>query len=318
MPAATISDGDFSRLFHEGGAARIKKVTGMTERAVYSRRASIERRTGRQLKGPGFRPDRVTRVADEHPGRINVTIKNGIVLVAGDGHYWPGPATTAHRAFVKFCKDYKPSLVVMNGDAFDGSTISRHPPIGWEENPTVEQELEAVQERLGEIEKATFKARKIWPLGNHDARFETRLASVAREYAKVHGFHLRDHFPNWEPCWSVWINDEVVVKHRYKGGAHATHNNVVNSGKTMVTNHLHSLKVTPFSDYSKRPRFGVDTGCLADSNGKQFLDYSEDNPRNHRSGFAFLTFRDGQLLWPEVVHVFDKDHVEFRGELIKV
>jgi hypothetical protein len=276
----------------------------------------LETKIGRQIRAPL----RTTRLGSDHPGRICFDVKDGIVLVGGDGHYWNGPASTAHRAFVKFCKKFRRDLkaVVMNGDAFDGATISRHPPIGWENRPSVVDELEAVKERLGEIVAAAPTARKIWPLGNHDARFETRLAMVAPEYARVYGFHLKDHVPDWESCWSCWINDDVVIKHRGpKGGVHATHNNTIAAGKTMVTNHLHSLKVTPYDDYNGT-RFGVDTGTLADPNGPQFLDYSEDNPKNHRSGFAVLTFRRGVLMWPEIVAVFDKDHVQFRGELIKV
>jgi hypothetical protein len=261
---------------------------------------------------------RNTRRAGDHPGRVCIDVQDGVVLVGGDGHYWPGEPSTAHRAFVKFCKKYKPAVVVMNGDAFDGATISRHPSIGWEDRPTVEEELAAVQERLGEIEVAALKSRRVWPLGNHDARFETRLATNAPEYAKVHGVHLKDHLPNWESCWACWINDSVVIKHRGpKGGVHATHNNTVAAGLSMVTNHLHSLKVTPYDDYTGT-RFGVDCGTLADPHGPQFLNYSEDNPRNHRSGFAVLTFKGGKLLWPEVVAVVDSETVQFRGELINV
>lgn len=205
----------------------------------------------------------------------------------------------------------------MNGDSFDGATISRHPTIGWERNPNVKKEIDAVSERMGEIGRAAGNARKVWPLGNHDYRFETRLAAVAREYSEVFGMHLKDHVPGWEACWSCWINNDVVVKHRYKGGTHATHNNTVYAGKTMVTSHLHSLKVTPFSDYNGL-RWGVDTGALADPYGKQFLDYTEDNPRNHCSGFIVLTFVNGKLMWPEVVNVIDKTHVCFRGKLIEV
>src|SRR5690606_7816291 len=116
-----------------------------------------------------------------------------------------------------------------NGDAFDGASISRHPPIGWEERPTVIQEIEACQERLGEIEQAAGKARKVWTLGNHDMRFAARLASAAPEYAKVHGLRLEDHFPFWEFGWSCWINDDVVVKHRHRGGIHAAHNSTLHA-----------------------------------------------------------------------------------------
>jgi len=102
-----------------------------------------------------------------------------------------------------------------------------------------------------------------------------------------------------------------------KGGVHATHNNAVTSGKTIVTGHLHSLKVTPFSDYNGE-RFGVDTGTLADPDGPQFVDYLEDNPTNWRSGFAVLTFHNGRLLWPELVHAMAPDLIQFRGQVINV
>lgn len=256
---------------------------------------------------------------EEHPARLTVKVRDGVVLVGSDAHYWPGIVSTAHRAFVHLCNKLSPEVVIMNGDMLDGSTISRHPPIGWENRPKLVDEVEACKDRLGEIVKATLakKTRRIWPLGNHDARFETRLATVAPEYAKIHGVHLKDSFPEWEPCWSVWINNDVVVKHRYKGGIHATHNNTVSAGKTMVTGHLHSLKVTPYSDYTGT-RWGCDTGTLADPFGPQFNDYMEDNPRSWRSGFAVLTFRNWELLWPEICHVRKQGVVEFRGELIEV
>jgi len=62
----------------------------------------------------------------------------------------------------------------------------------------------------------------------------------------------------------------------------------------------------------------VDTGTLAEVDGPQFIDYLEMNPTNWRSGFAVLTFEDSELLWPEIVHRWDDDHVEFRGQLINV
>jgi hypothetical protein len=129
--------------------------------------------------------------------------------------------------------------------------------------------------------------------------------------------HLRDHFPRWVPCWAAWINDDVVVKHRYKGGTHAAHNNTLYAGKTMVTGHLHALKVSPFNDYHGT-RWGVDTGTIADPQGPQFVDYTEDNPKDWRAGFVVLTFKDGELLWPEVVRVMDDEHVDFRGKVIRV
>lgn len=250
-------------------------------------------------------------------GRVSTEIQNGTVIVFSDAHYIPNVASTAHRALLKLINELKPRVVVCNGDAFDGASISRWPRIGWDNKPTVIQELRAVEERLTEVENAAKGAQLIYPLGNHDARFETFLASTAPQYQGVQGFSLKDHFPLWRPCWSFWINDKVVVKHRYHNGIHGARNNTVKAGLTMVTGHLHSLKVTPLTDYTGT-RFGVDTGTLADPFGEQFQDYLEDNPRDWRSGFAVMTFHEGRLLWPELCHILDEGVAEFRGTVMQV
>lgn len=255
----------------------------------------------------------------KNQGRVSHPIRDGRVLIASDAHYWPGKPSTAHRAFVKFNKMMKPGLVILNGDAIDAAGISRHPPIGWESFPTVAEELNVASDRLWEIETANPEARYIWTLGNHDARFETRLATVAPQYAGVVGVHLKDHFPAWEPAWSVDVGGKngVIVKHRFKGGLNAAGNNALWSGRSIVTGHLHRLGVRPVSDYTGT-RWGVEGGMLADREGPQFKGYTEDNPLDWQSGFVVLTFHKGRLLWPEVVHVVKPGVVEWRGEYINV
>lgn len=313
--SVAISDEDFAAMFERLGATRTAKELQTRDRNIYDRRRRVEAKLGRSLLAPT--ESRRTNYAFEPtqpPGRIEWAIKNGTVLVASDCHYWPGIVSTAHRAFVKFTKDMQPAGVIMNGDILDGAAVSRHPS-AWEERPSIAQEIECANERLDEVMLAAGRKCKLaWPLGNHDARLELRIATVAPELAKMNGVHLKDHFNvRWDPCWSVWINGETIVKHRYKGGIHATHNNTVSSGKTMVTGHLHSLKVTPYTDFNG-DRWGVDTGTLADIYGPQFQ-YIEDGPRNWRSGFAVLTFKDGELLQPEIVRVCGEGKVDFRGQI---
>lgn len=311
----TTSDADFIKLFHELGPAEMARRIGVTESNVMKRRRRLEERHQIRLVAPG---PSATPIPRQHPERIHYEVEDGIVLVGSDPHFWPGDDTPAWRAFVKFAKDLRPKIIVMNGDAFDGASVSRHPPIGWTKIPTVQQEIEYTQDRLSELERAKPVGCKLaWPLGNHDMRFETRIATAAPELAKVMGTSLHDHFPAWEPCWSVWINNRVVIKHRWKGGVHGVHNNAVGSGVAMITGHDHALRVSPYSDYTGT-RWGVSCGTLADPYGQQFTDYSEDNPRNHRSGFVVLTFRKHQLLWPEVVDVINEGQVSFRGEVITV
>jgi predicted phosphodiesterase len=260
----------------------------------------------------GWLPDRsrpLTQKSAERlqtiDGRLQTTLEDGYILVGSDCHYFPGIVSTAHRAFVKLCKEIRPALVVLNGDVFDGSTISRHPRIGWDSKPTVAQELAAVDERTREIEEAAGTRELFWLLGNHDARYETFLAAHAPEFQNVDGFTLKSHFPAWKPGWSLHINDDIVIKHSFRGGVHATYNNTLHSGKTLVTGHLHKLQVTPFSDYNGR-RFGVDCGTMAAPYGPQFSDYTQLNPVNWASGFVILTLWRGRLLWPSIVHVLDE------------
>lgn len=317
---AILPDSDFLQEFKLLGPKSMAKKYGCSERGIYERRARLEKRAGVRIDAPI--PSKVFRGdfgAAKVPGKVEIRVYDGIAIIGSDAHYWPGKPSAAHRALVKFCKSTKPKVIIKNGDVLDGASISRYQPIGWTEKPSVIEEIEACQDRLGEITKAALGARRFWPLGNHDMRFDTRLAHVAPEYARVNGMHLIDHFPDWEMCWIVQINDDVIVKHRHKGGIHATHNNTLWSGKTIITGHLHSLRVTPFSDYNGT-RYGVDCGTMASPYGPQFADYTELNPVNWRSGFVVLTFRGGKLMWPEIVSVVNEEDgvIDFRGELIEV
>lgn len=318
---AKVPDTEFIELWNtHRSSTKVAEEIGVAVQNVNARRRRIELKYKIRLAATA-NPHQAQYYKhlspNEHPHRKHLECLTGCVMVFSDAHFWPGVRTTAFRALLQFIPDLKPAAIVCNGDAFDGASISRFPRIGWDSKPSIIEELKACKDRLGEIEEAANGAKLFWPLGNHDARFENRLAANAPEFQGVQGFHLKDHLPGWAPCWSLWINNDVVVKHRYKGGIHATHNNTVNSGKSIVTGHLHSLKVTPFDDYNGT-RWGVDTGTLADPKGPQFVDYLEDSPTNWRSGFVVLTFHNGKLLWPETVRVLDEHSVDFRGHVINV
>lgn len=313
-----IPEGEFIRLFPELGAAGLAERYGVGERSVRQRRRILELKHKIRIDAPD---NPYYAEIEDHAQRMNLTVRDGTVLVGSDAHYWPGPVSTAHRAFVRFVREMRPAAIVLNGDVADFPKISRHPPIGWTHLPEVSEEIEAIRDRLDEIEKAKpVNAKLYWTLGNHDARFETKIATVAPEFARVHGTSLKDHFPHWQGCWSLWINgdgpDGVVVKHRFKGGIHAVRNNTLMAGRSIVTGHLHAPRVHCHTDYNGT-RYGVDAGCLADVNGPQW-EYTEDNAKDWRSGFCVLTFVDGKLLMPELALVWDEGVVQFRGELINV
>jgi hypothetical protein len=318
VTVATVPDAEFIELYkHHGSPTVLSKVLGITIRNVLYRRARIEKKYKIQLSTLQIGNKVKHHSPAQHAAVHSLKIQDGQVIVFSDAHFWPGIRTTAFKGLLHFLKHLRPVSVVCNGDAFDGASISRFPRIGWDKTPTVIQELKACKAALGEIEELAGKAKLIWPLGNHDARFETRLANQASEFEGVTGFHLKDHLPAWTPCWRLDVNDDVVIKHRYRGGIGATRLNTLNAGKTMLTGHLHQLKVTPLADYNGN-RYGVDTGTLAEPCGPQFENYLEAGVPDWRSGFVVLTFKDGRLLMPQIVQKWDEGFVEFAGQVIDV
>jgi hypothetical protein len=312
------SDKDFIELWKKHkSATTISKILEINVRATMNRRKRIEKKYNIKLEAKEGKQPRLT--IPENKVRTNLSMENGTIVVGSDCHYWPGYVSTAHRAFVHLITRLKPQGIVLNGDIMDNATISQHNRIGWENAPTVAQELEEVQTRLGDIEKVrpagAFMHRTI---GNHDLRFDGKLSNVLGQYEGVPGMALADHLPGWTYSWSLMVNNTCMIKHRWHNGQHGVFNNTLKSGVSMVTGHLHSLKVTPWTDYNG-DRYGVDTGTMSAIGGDKYI-YTEDSPVNWRSGFAVLTFRNGELMPPELVQVISEDDglVFFRGEVISV
>jgi len=309
-----LTDYEFIDLWHQlKSPTLISKKLGIDVRNIHQRRRNLENKYKiRLISNSSNSQEYYVR---DHMSRMDVDIDNATIFVASDAHYWPDQISVAHQAFVKLVKKHKPDIVVMNGDAFDGASISRYPKAGYAtfEMPTVKQELEAVSDRLGEIEKVAGNAKLVFTMGNHDQRFEAKLANQAPEFQGVAGFSLKEHFPRWLFCMSMMVNKNLMVKHRFANGLHATYNNAMKAGVSMTTGHLHRLQATIVSDYNGS-RWGIDTGTLCETDGDQMA-YGETNPSNHCSGFAVLTIVNGRLIQPEFCAVLD-GHAYFRGEQV--
>jgi len=254
-------------------------------------------------------------MAAGYPMWANETVRDGTVIVASDAHWQPGKPTLADRALLLLARDLRPALVILNGDLIDGQRLGRFPPTGWAKAPMVADEVEVARERCAALRKAARGARLLRTLGNHDTRFDSRLATVAPEYAGLHGTTLADHLPEWPGSWGVRVNGPkgLVVKHRFRGGIHAAWNNVLHGGVSIVTGHTHQLDVRAHGDYTGR-RYGVECGMLADPEAAAF-EYGEGNPSRHCAGFAVLTFRGGRLLRPELCEVF-RGRAVFRDQVV--
>lgn len=287
-----------------------------------ARRRKIESRHGVSLASGVYKRNAVTSMQRAPETRWRTEFKNGHILIFSDCHFWPGDRTLAFRAVLELAKELKPKMVIANGDVIDGATTSRHQRLWWDNTPKLAEELVTSKDRLDEIRQAARGKDVLfrWNVGNHDNRLDGWIANKTPELEGVSGTCLQDHFPEWPMAFSCHINagtpSYAVIKHRLKGGINAVRSNTLTAGCTMVTGHLHQLKVTSLGDYNGR-RWGMDTGTLADFEppaGEQFR-YTEDAPLDWGQGFGILKYTDGVLQPPELCEV-SRGHAYFRGERV--
>ena len=323
MAHSRFSDEEFIACWRRlGSPAAVSRALDVGVRNVMGRRARIEERYGIILD--------VIEGGKRHPSRPKLPKRglkaiaeniNGTVIVFSDMHVWPGQhKTPAFEALKTLIAELRPRMVIANGDSLDAASISRHPPIGWEQTPSVLDELGAVKEAHAEIEAVTpDETDLVYVYGNHCLRFDTRLAMAASEFRGIEGFSLADHLPAWDFTMLVELNaglaSHTVIKHNYHGGQHAAFNNAVKSGVNIVTGHTHRLQTVHWGDY-RSFRFGIECGTLCDfqSESPQFA-YALGNPLNWSQGFSVLTYQDGVLLEPEFCRVIN-GIAYFRGQSV--
>jgi hypothetical protein len=301
-----------------GSPKAVAQALGLDIRGVYARRTKIEDRHGILLEtitdNKGGRPKKVMPKMGDRAISDNVT---GTVIVFSDMHAWPGDRSVAFGALVELTKALKPTLLISNGDSVDMASISRHPPIGWQSIPTVQEELAAAKELHAELENAAPSGTPlVWLYGNHCLRFNTRLASEAAEFRGVPGASLEDHFPSWDFAVSMMLNNHTMVFHSYHNGIHAGYNNTLKSGVSTVTGHTHRLQATQFCDF-RGLRWGIECGTVSPLGPDQpKFQYLLDRPVNWSQGFCVLTFdNNGKLLDPEFCRVLD-GAAYFRGQQV--
>ena len=311
---ARVSDKEFIQTWQQlGSTLKVANALGMNERSVRRKKAVLSDK----LNIP-FQSNIPKFLRREHYERTDCELPNGVIVVGSDVHKWPGENTPAQQAFINVIKEIQPDLIVLNGDVFDGASVSRWPKSTYGlKIPTVKEELEAIHQYLDEIKAASRTAKYWWTLGNHDMRFEAKLANLAPEYEGVPGFSLQDQFPDWCMSISLMVNEKLMIKHRFRNGIHATWNNVLHSGGgiSICTGHVHRLQASIFSSYAGTA-WGIDCGTLGETIGPQ-MHYGEDNPANHCAGFAVLTIINGQLVHPEFCVILG-DRAFFRGREVEL
>jgi len=322
MTLPSIDEEGFIKIWQRNPSPTgVARELGISARAVYERRERLAKKgivlPSISQKAVAYKAASVDLVLSARRDTHRISIDNGIILVGSDAHYSPGYIPIAHKALCNLLVDFGEDVkaVILNGDILDGGMASRHARIRWHKAPTIQQELEAVKERLGDIEKIRPAGCVLLrTYGNHCARFETRLSAQVPEFEGVQGFLLRDHLPHWHDSLRIDINNDCVVIHDWHNGIHSGWNDVLKGGCHIVTGHTHELSAKAHKGF-KDTHYGIKTGMLADEWQNEF-NYRQGKPGfNWQSGFAVLTWIDGMLLHPEFAAVRDNGGCYFRGKL---
>lgn len=318
MPKPRCSKDEFAEVWqrHGGRVADIAREIGVAERNVYARRIRLERE-GYALPGNPNCHNPSGGYRSAYKRQIDLEIADGTLVAFGDMHSYPVRErvgdTPAMGALLALLPRLKPTHLIDMGDAFNGGAIGRHPPLGWEKKTSVEEELVAVQHDKRRIVGAAPDAEKAWVVGNHDERYDRRLAQVASDFEGVAGFRLEDHFSDWPLAWSIVVNGDTKFIHRWHGGVHARWNNVLKGGGGhIVTADTHRLGVTAYTGQFGT-LYGIECGTLADPRSSDF-EYTRGVEPNWQPGFVVLRWRGGVLQPPELCHVDEAGVAWFRGE----
>lgn len=315
-----VTDEEFIRLWNKAGGSPtvVCTLTGLAASNVYNRRRQLANQ-GIVLKTTPLTPNSSSlygwsKAEKQYPLRTDLTLTDGRILCISDAHYWPGIITVAHMAAVEWAKQEQPEMIAVMGDMFDGATVSRHPPLGWEKLPKVIEELDACRDRISEFESASPNAIKVWHIGNHDDRFDRCLVGNASQYEGLEGFSICDYFKQWKFTYLSVVNNQLGLRHRpVNGGVHSAYNSALKFGLSYAHGHLHQLKVTPVDNATGR-LWGVDCGHLADPAGPQFA-YREGLTIGSCSGFAVITLYKGMVVDAEICTV-NQFGAFFRGEML--
>lgn len=301
----SVDENEFIRICQESSSVReVSRKLKIDKRAVERRIARLKPKYG------DFSPAQKQKYAKP----VKTLDYEGTIVVFSDSHFWPEyyhPQSRIYYVMLEVVTKIKPDLIIDNGDSFDGFPISRHPPHGWAEGPTVREELDINIQRHKEIKKAAKGAQLLWLWGNHDARFDSYLALHAPHVRDINGSSLEHHFPDWEFCEGLNINDSLQFYHNWKGGAHAAYNNALHAGISVVSGHSHRCTVRAVTDL-RGTRYGIESGTLCDPKGPQFF-YVGGRPADWQPGFIVLTV-EGKEIHPEPVLLREDGKAFFRGK----
>lgn len=182
--------------------------------------------------------------------------------------HWPYEDKECMRLVTEFLGDFRPDILVLNGDLHDMPAISkfsmRRPEI-LKTTPLQDQ----LDYGIGEMEKLIQSAhpREVkYALGNHEDRWDAYLGSEAKALASLKCLDFDQVFKLQGIEWKkygdgFWLNDSLFIYHGGFVGANWTEKERKHIGGSSITGHQHMQGVTYHRDRSRSYK-NIGQGCL--------------------------------------------------------
>ena len=238
------------------------------------------------------------------------------VLVYGDVHF-PYQDNKALNILYAYMSDYKPNIVVMNGDIADFYGIS-----DFDKNPDhfdLQHEIDLARNHFRKVRRIVGNKTKIYYVGdNHmDARLQRYLYRHSELYGldvlkfenlmdfdKYHIEYIGVDIDYWSKEKGHLQLGDVIIMHgdnRLNGASNSKYScysvkNTILNGIQMntVINHVHRLGLfyhrTPY-----KTLVGMEAGCLCKVEGNQ----------NWQQGFVTFELYRGKMINPRIHHITD-------------
>lgn len=235
----------------------------------------------------------------------------GQALIIPDCHI-PFEDKRAYNLMLKVCRDLKITEVVLLGDYADFYDISRHG-----KTPGVEaifyEEVEAVNERLDELDREFPKAKKVYIEGNHEyrlARYLTSHAEALEGVVNVPALLKLKYRKNWKwvpyrpnQLYRIGGSDLYARHEPLSGSTHAAHGSVVKAGCSLVFGHIHRIQESQVVMADGAIHRGMSVGWLGDADHPVMSYVPSFHQWSH--GFGIATILSNGNFFHNTVHIID-------------
>jgi hypothetical protein len=232
-------------------------------------------------------------------------------------------AEEAIRAVLRFCKDYKPQVVILGGDQLNCGPISHwhHGKPRLTEGLRLKQEMETADRiLLKPLEALGCAGRKIWLDGNH----EVWVKQVVEENPGLEGLVEPESFLRLrERGWEVLSQGEILTI----GKLHWVHGDVVlgkgagvNPAKTLVNAYKRNIRAGHMHTYSAAveqtpvDRHDFHTGVVVPCLSNRQPSFVKNNPNCFINGFEFGTVFPGGSFSDYIV-IINRGRFEWNGKV---